>query len=129
MSEQIQQTALPLKTGSKRILTVQLIFIALVVIFFYFSQSTTAALAAFYGGAMALSNLWISERRLRTAASIAKIAPQKEAMILYFGAIQRFIFSALFFVAGMLWLKLPPIPLLIAFSMAQVAYLFKGDTQ
>ena len=123
----MRTTALPIHTGFKRILTLQLILVVAIVSFYFFYQNLFFAQSAFFGGAMALSNLWISERRLRSAAKIIKVAPEKEAMLLYFGAIQRFVFTLLFFVAGMLWLKLEPLPLIIAFSLAQVAYLFKGQ--
>lgn len=125
----MKTTALPVHTGFKKLLIVQLAIIATVAMVYFFTQGMSAGEAAIYGGAMALSNLWISERRLRMMAAAGKIAPEKEAMLLYAGAIQRVVFTLLFFWAGMSWLKLDPIPLIVAFSLAQVAYLFKGNAK
>lgn len=95
--------------------------------FFYFYQTPLAGQAALYGGCMAIFNVWITHRRVRTAMEVAKISPGKETTILYIAAVQRFVFTLAFFSVGMGWFALPPIPLLIAFSIAQVAYFFSGQ--
>ena len=127
--QNMKSTALPVHTGFKKIFTLQLIIVAVTAVAYYFYQNIFSAESALYGGAMALNNLWITERRLRSASRIVQIAPEKEAMLLYAGAVQRFVFTLIFFVAGMWWLKLNPIALIVTFSLAQAAFLFKGDAK
>jgi len=116
----------PLETGAVNILVIQSLLIAGMVGIFYLYQGQLAAQAAFYGGCMVMFNVWLTHRRLQTAAEIAVIAPGKEVYMLYFVAIQRFVFTIIFFVIGMGLLKLLPIPLLIAFAVAHLGYLFSG---
>lgn len=116
----------PLETGAARILVIQSLLIAGMVGIFYLYQGQLAAQAAFYGGCMVMFNVWLTHRRLQTAAEIAAIAPGKEVHIFYFAAIQRFVFTITFFVVGMGLLKLLPIPLLTAFAVAHLGYWFSG---
>ena len=83
-----------------------------------------AGQAALYGGAIVLFNVWMTNRRMRSAAEIAKIAPGKEVRVFYLAAVQRFVFTLAFFILGMGWLQLPPVPMLVAFAAAHLGYLF-----
>lgn len=113
------------ETGAQRMLTVQALLVSAVAWAFYFYQNQLAAQAALYGGCIVLFNVWMMDRRVRIAAKIAEINPGKEVRVLYAAAIQRFILTLVFFGLGMGWLHLPPIPMLIAFAIAQLGYLFK----
>jgi len=115
-----------LDTGAKRILSVQSLLIVGVTWGFYFYTGLLAAQSALYGGCIALFNVWMMNRRVHTAAAIAKISPGSEVRILYMAAIQRFIFTIVFFIVGLKFLELLPVPLLIAFAIAQIGYFFKG---
>ncbi len=65
----------------------------------------------------------MTNRRMQAAANVA---PGKEVVVFYAAAVQRFIFTLGFFLLGMGWLELPPVPMVIAFALAHLGYLFKG---
>jgi ATP synthase protein I len=111
-------------TGAYRIALAQAVLTVASALFFYFQQGQLAAEGALYGGCMALFNVWLSHRRVRGAARVAMQAPGEEIKVLYAGAVLRFVFTLGFFIAGMAVLKLPPLPLIAAFAVAQVGYVF-----
>ena len=115
-------------TGVSKILAVQLLLTVSLGYAFYFYQGLLAAQAASYGGCMLMFNVWMTQRRLQTAAELAKIAPGKEVRIFYLAALQRFVYTIGFFILGMGWLGLPPIPILVAFTIAHFGYLFNGQS-
>ena len=115
-------------TGVSKILAVQLLLTVSLGYAFYFYQGLLAAQAASYGGCMLMFNVWMTQRRLQTAAELAKIAPGKEVRIFYLAALQRFVYTIGFFILGMGWLGLPRIPILVAFTIAHFGYLFNGQS-
>jgi len=116
-----------LETGASKILAVQSLLTAGVAWAFYFFQGLLAAQAALYGGCIVIFNVWIMNRRLRTAAKIAQIAPGQEVKVFYLAAVQKFVFTLGFFIFGMGLLDLPPIPILVAFAIVQLGYFFNGQ--
>lgn len=118
-----------LDTGAKRILSVQSLLIVAVAWSFYFYAGLLSAQSALYGGCIALFNVWMMNKRVQTAATVAKISPGNEIKILYMAALQRFVFTVIFFSVGLKFLELLPIPLLIAFAVAQLGYFFKGGAE
>lgn len=113
-----------LDTGASKILAIQSLLISGVAWAFYFYQDLLAAQAALYGGGIVMFNVWMMNRRMQMAAEVAKIAPGKEVQMFYVTAVQRFVFTIIFFILGMGWLQLPPVPMLMAFAAAQLGYLF-----
>ncbi|MEK8018620.1 MAG: ATP synthase subunit I [Candidatus Parabeggiatoa sp.] len=111
-------------TGASKMLAFQSLLVAAVAWAFYIYQGQFAAQAALYGGCIVMFNVWMTHRRLQAAAEIAKIAPGQEVKIFYLAAVQRFVFTLSFFILGMGWLGLPPVPLLVAFAIAHFGYLF-----
>jgi ATP synthase protein I len=85
---------------------------------FYMYQRQWGALwAALYGGGIGLGISGLSAFRLAQAAR-----PDAGLTALYFGAVERFIFVAAAFAAGLAALKLAPVPLLAGFGGAELAY-------
>ncbi len=116
----------PLKTSATKMLSMQaLLSVGLAWIFYYFNGQV-AAQSALYGGCIVMFNVWITHRRLQTASNVAIVAPGKEVMVFYIAAIQRFIFTLGFFILGMGWLELPPIPMVATFAIAHLGYLVSG---
>ena len=115
------KTSKPLDTGASKILAVQAIIITVIAWFFYFYQNQLAAQSALFGGFIVMFNVWMTNRRIRLAAKIDK--PGAEVRVFYLAAIQRFIFTLSFFMIGMGLLNLPPVPMLVAFSIAHLGYL------
>jgi len=81
-----------------------------------------AARSALYGGAIALLAAWMLQRRVRRAIEVARDAPGGETTVLYVGALQRFLAMLGLFALGLGWLGLSPLPLLVGFAVAQLAY-------
>lgn len=113
-----------LNTGASRILSAQALIISIIAWCFYAYAGEVNAQAALYGGGIAMFSVWLTHRRLQTAAQIAQVAPGKEIAILYIAAVQRFVFTLILFILGMWWLQLPPLPVLLTFAAAQVGYFF-----
>lgn len=117
-----------LDTGASRILSAQAAIVSVVAWIFYAYANIIDAQAACYGGCIAMFNVWLTQRRLQTAVQIAQVAPGREIAVLYVAAIQRFVFTIIFFILGMWWLQFPPLPILVTFAAAQVGYFFKPRT-
>ncbi len=118
---------LGLNTGAHKIIAIQALLVTGMGWVFYTYQGLQAAQAAFYGGGIAIFNVWLSHRGVQTAAKIAQVAPTKEIYVFYFVAVQRFIFALGCFILGMGWLEWPPIPMIVTFGIAQIGYFFKGN--
>lgn len=115
-----------LDTGATRILSAQAAIITVIAWLFYAYAQINDAQAACYGGCIAMFNVWLTQRRLLTAAQIAQVSPGKEIAVLYIAAVQRFVFTIVFFILGMWWLQFPPLPILVTFAAAQIGYFFKS---
>lgn len=108
---------------ARTLLGTQALLIGVVVFLYLLLGDSPDARAALFGGACALLNAWLLGRRLRLAADVAKTSPGQEVTVIYVGALQRFALLLALFIVGMGWLKLNPVPLLVAFGIAQVAFL------
>ncbi len=103
--------------------TIQSVVTLAIGLAFYFYQGSLATQAALYGGCMIIFNVWLTNRRMRAADEIAKIAPGKEVTVFYVAAVQRFIYTLGFFIFGMGLLKLPPVPMITTFTIVYLTYL------
>lgn len=106
----------------RKLLITQLFLIALVVAGFYLQQGQEVALSALFGGSIALVNTLLLAWRVRRAGQTAEKDETRGAFTLYLGAIERFVFTLIGFVAGMGTLRLSPLPMLVAFAIAQLGY-------
>ena len=108
----------------RNILILQAFLIIAAAVFSYGRGGLWAAQSALYGGAIALANSLLLARRVTRAGATAQTDTKKGAFIFYIGAVQRFIVTLVAFGVGLGLLKLSPLPLLIAFALAQLAYVF-----
>ncbi|RMD69197.1 MAG: ATP synthase subunit I [Gammaproteobacteria bacterium] len=90
---------------------------------FFMWRGWPAAGAAGYGALLALANTLFLGRSIGRASALAKQNPNQGLAWLYFGAAQRFVLLALFFALGMGFLHLSPFPMVLAFGIAQLAFL------
>lgn len=118
-----------LDTGAPKILAVQALLVTGVAWTFYAYQGIIAAQSALYGGSIPMLNVLMMHRSIKKAARIAEIAPTKEVSVFYVAALQRFMLTLGLFILGMGVLQWPPIPMVIAFGIAQIGYFFKDNTQ
>jgi ATP synthase protein I len=82
-----------------------------------------AAIAALYGGAIATANTWLLTQRIARAGELAKRNVKYSIYSLYFGAVQRFIFVLVCLGVGLGGIGLDPVPLLLTFGIAQLAFM------
>jgi ATP synthase protein I len=108
---------------ARMLLGMQALLIGVVVFLYLVLRGSSDAHAALFGGVCALLNAWLLGRRLRLAADVARSSPGREVALIYIGALQRFALLLALFIMGMGWLKLNPVPLLVAFGVAQIAFL------
>ncbi|MDD5329081.1 MAG: ATP synthase subunit I [Sulfuricella sp.] len=87
----------------------------------YFWQGSDAAVAAFFGGAAAVANALILVVGLRTGAERTGQDARQEFAWLVRSSMERFFMVALLIAAGLGWLKLMPVPLVVGFVLGQLA--------
>lgn len=85
-----------------------------------------AAISAFYGGGVALASSTLLGRSLKAAGEAAHRAPNQGIWMLYLGAVQRFLLVLALLAVGMGLFGLPPLPMIVGFAGAQVAFLIGG---
>lgn len=90
--------------------------------YFALTGDLPAAIAAVYGGGIALVNAFLAWRRIAKAQKMLVQDGKAIVRSFYIGAIERFVFALVAMAAGMGWLKLDPIALLITFGVCQIAY-------
>jgi ATP synthase protein I len=113
-------------TQVHRVLAIQSILIAATAGVFLVVKGYTEAQAAMYGGAIALLSAWMLARRMRTAELASQTGPQMGMQSLMIGAVLRFVVVLGLFALGMGWLELSPLPLIIGFAVAQIAFVVSG---
>jgi ATP synthase protein I len=111
------------------LLAVQSVLILICMLIAWAYGDHNAALAAGYGGAIAWVNAFLLARSVRRAGELAKTDPKLSTYALYFGAIQRFVLVIAGLGLGMAVWHLSPIPLLLAFGIAQLAYIIVAGMQ
>lgn len=113
-----------LQAGIRKILFYQIFLIAMIASALFYSQYIEAVWAVSLGGLIAITNVlssyfwvWLADFSNKSPESL-----KNDVAFFYVGAMQRFVFTLLFFVLGFAWLKLPPLAILAGFGVAQVAY-------
>ena len=119
---------------SRRVVIIQLLVtLALAVIFLgrgwfagqglFSGPGLWDALSAIYGGMSSVALALISIGGFKRANEIALSDPKKSMMILYIGAVLRFVAVLVLLGIGLGVFKLAPIAVFIGFALAQASYL------
>ena len=87
-------------------------------------QERNVAVAAFFGGAVAVANALFLIWCMRAGAQRPVQDARRELAWLVRFSMERFLMVALLIVAGLGWLKLMPVPLLIGFVLGQLTLVF-----
>lgn len=114
---------------NKRLLYVQAALVLAGVAIALTMKGHASAVAALYGGGVAIINSMLLVWRVKRAGEAAKTDPKRSVYILYFGAVERFVFALVGLAIGLGALKLDPIPLLLTFGVAQLAYFFDNQSR
>lgn len=87
------------------------------------------ALSAVYGGLSSVVLALISIRGFRRASEFALHDPRRGMMVLYIGAVQRFVAVLVLLGIGLGLFKFSPLATIVGFVLAQVSYLLgaRGD--
>ena len=111
-----------LSQGIRKVLVSQIVLTLLTAGAAFALLGSAAALAARYGGGVALMSTWLLGRRVSRTPEIAQQGDTGSQLVLYAGVLPRFIVTLALLAAGIGWLKLAPIPLIIAFALAQLGF-------
>ena len=109
-----------------RILGVQVLLIGLAAAGGFILDGTQSVSAISCGGAIALLNSWLLSRNLQRAFANAQTSVSGGTLTLFSGLITRLVIMATLFGVGFVLLKLSPLPFIIGFAVAQIAYAFGG---
>lgn len=113
-----------------RVVSVQAVTVIIGALLLFFWRGNNVAIAAFFGGAVAVANALLLIWCVRTGAQRPVQDARQELAWLVRFSMERFFMVALLIVAGLGWLKLMPVPLLIGFVLGQltlvVSTIFSG---
>lgn len=90
---------------------------------YWITGSFPQAQSALYGGLASVAVAVLLKRNLIKAGQITLNKPRKSVLILYLGAVQRFIIVLGIFGVGFAVFKFKPLASLIGFGAAQLSYL------
>ncbi len=110
------------QADARRLLGIQAVLVVVAGAVCLVARGVPEAQSALYGGGIALLSAWMLQRRVRRAISVARTHPGRETTVLFIGALQRFLMVVGLFALGMGWLGLNPLPILIGFGVAQIAF-------
>jgi F0F1-type ATP synthase assembly protein I len=107
---------------ARRIIVVQ-VGVSLVAAAGFLAQGPWEAVSALYGGLASVVLAMLSGRGFKRAHEHALSDPKKSMMILYIGAVQRFVAVLVLLALGLGGFKLDPLAVFIGFALAQTSYL------
>jgi len=107
-----------------RVVGVQAITVIFGASLLFFWLGKNAAVAAFYGGSVAVANSLFLIWCMRAGAQRPGQDARQELAWLVRFSMERLLMVALLIVAGLGWLKLMPVPLLIGFVLGQLTLVF-----
>ena len=109
---------------ARRLMVVQLGVTALLAAGWGFYSGYFDALGVVYGGIVSVALAWLHKRGVRKAEERALRDPKAGMLILYVGAVLRFLLLIALLGVGLGLLKLSPQPMLAGFVLAQLGFLF-----
>ncbi len=110
------------RQNARKVMLLQLSIAVLAAGVFGIIEGSMHAVAAFFGGLIGVSVSWLLKRGVLKAAEAAKADPGKSMVLLYLGAVQRFVLVLALFGLGLGLLKLDALAVVIGFGTAQIAY-------
>ena len=110
------------RVNARRVVGLQFAIAVLAAVAYGIADSGWQALSALFGGAISISVSLLLRRGVLKATEIARSDPKKSMMVLYFGALQRFVLVLALFGLGLGLFGLGPLAMIIGFGATQVAY-------
>ena len=112
-----------IKDASRKLIAMQAVVGAVIAAAFFMAKGQGEAISAFYGGLISIVIAFLLGRGVVRAAETARQDHKKSMLILYLGAVQRFILVLVLFGIGLKGLSLAFLPMIAGFAGAQLAYL------
>jgi len=109
--------------ATRKLIALQVGVAAVIAAAFFMARGQGEALAAFYGGMISIVIAFLLGRGVARAAEAARQDHKKSMLILYLGAVQRFVIVLVLFGIGLKGLSLAFLPMIAGFASAQLAYL------
>jgi ATP synthase protein I len=109
--------------ATRKIIALQVGVGAVIAAAFFMAKGQGEALSAFYGGVISIIVAFLLGRGVVRAAEAARQDHKKSMLILYLGAVQRFVLVLVLFGVGLKGLNLTFLPMIAGFAGAQLAYL------
>ena len=109
--------------ATRKVIALQVGVGAVIAAAFFMAKGQGEALAAFYGCIISIAVAFLLGRGVVRAAEAASQDHKKSMLILYLGAVQRFILVLVLFGIGLKGLSLAFLPMIAGFAGAQLAYL------
>lgn len=91
------------------------------VAFLALGEGSWSALSALCGGGVSLCIVLLLRRGVRRAGELALVDQKKSMMILYLGAVERFIAIIVMFALGLGVLGLEPLAMFTGFALTQIS--------
>ncbi|HID82964.1 MAG TPA: ATP synthase subunit I [Chromatiales bacterium] len=105
-----------------RLLFIQVALVLIISAAAFYFQGMSGLIGGLYGGAVALLSTLILLRRITQAGRMTGAGSQHGMALLYFGAIQRYVFVLVALAIGLGVINLSAKPLLATFGIAQLAH-------
>jgi len=109
--------------ATRKLIALQVGVAAVIAAAFFMARGQGEALATFYGGMISIVIAFFLGRGVARAAEGARQDHKKSMLILYLGAVQRFVIVLVLFGIGLKGLSLAFLPMIAGFAGAQLAYL------
>ena len=111
---------------TRRIVGFQILASVVIAIGFLIGVGAAQGRSALYGGLVAVILTVLLSRGVKRAEASSAREPHKSMVILYVGAVQRFVLALLAFALGLAVLKLEPMAVFAGFAAAQLSYLINA---
>jgi ATP synthase protein I len=115
-----------LDTGIRRLLLLQITWVAVTSAVFLAVFGIYSAVSVGYGGGIAATNGLVQLRCLHRDAQAVERSPQQSVAAVYVCVIQRFVLAAVLFALGLGVLELEPLAVLAGFVAGQIALVISG---
>jgi len=115
--------------NAKKIILLQLGIGLVIAAGFFLKDGSWAAISAFYGGLVSVASTTMLSRGVNRASVAAEKSAQTSQMILYLGAVVRFVLVLALFGIGLGVLELAPLPLIIGFVITQLVFVMMAGRQ
>lgn len=110
--------------NTRKVILLQLLIGGVVALGFMLGVDVQGAQSALFGMSVSIASALLLSRGVMRASSTMQTDKNKGMLILYLGAVQRFIMVLALFALGVAYLNLQPVAMIAAFGAAQMAYIF-----